>query len=240
MKPPQALTTTYPARLQTFSTTLITPAGPTPTGPTGAPSAAERSSGRTKRGGQVVNYAEVDGDDDFEHDAESRAAMMAGAQSMGGMPGAIGHLPGVEAIKRPIQLIGKPMQPRYHGGGYRYVCTPPIVYIHPDLDKKSERNTSSSLPQPSPRSSFPSGSTSTSTPLPAVACTTAFSGISTRFSLPPTPSPSPHALTSTSQSIPTHLSYLPPSATRSRNMPLSPLSRFQKAVGKCASSAIST
>lgn len=133
MKPPQALTTTYPARLQTFSTALITPAGLTPTGPAGAPSAAERTSGRTKRGGQVVNYAEVDGDDDFEHDAESRAAMMAGAQSMGGMPGAIGHLPGVEAIKRPIQLVGKPMQPRYHSGGYRYVCTSPLLscaYIH--------------------------------------------------------------------------------------------------------------
>lgn len=74
-----------------------------------------------------MNYAEVDGDDDFEHDAESRAAMMAGAQSMGGAPGAIGHHPGVEAIKRPIQLVGKPMQPRYHGGGYRYVYTSPLL-----------------------------------------------------------------------------------------------------------------
>lgn len=112
MKPPQACMTTYPARLQTFSTALITPAGPTPTGPSGTPSAAERSSGRTKRGNQVVSYAEVDGDDDFENDAESRAAIMAG-QAAGGPPGAIGGFPGVETIKRPVQLHPKLVQQRY-------------------------------------------------------------------------------------------------------------------------------
>lgn len=128
MKPPQALTTTYATRIATFSTALITPAGLNPaSGAPGATPVGERSSGRTKRGTTVVNYAEVDGDDDLEVDNESNVGQR-GSNTLivgGGPPqnglgtNIMGNI--VETIKRPVQVPGRPAQPRSSQGLYRYI-----------------------------------------------------------------------------------------------------------------------
>ncbi|CAZ84818.1 unnamed protein product [Tuber melanosporum] len=126
MKPPQALTTTYATRIATFSTALITPAGLNPTsGAPGATPVGERTSGRTKRGTTVINYAEVDGDDDLEVDGESNAGQRgsnalivgAGPPQNGLGTNSMGNV--VEAIKRPVQIPGRPAQPRSSQGLYR-------------------------------------------------------------------------------------------------------------------------
>ncbi|KAA8892688.1 hypothetical protein FN846DRAFT_788942 [Sphaerosporella brunnea] len=63
MKPPQALTTTYPVRLGAyFSSAMIGP----PAGAVAAAAAAPESARRTKRGTTAVNYAELDVDDDSD------------------------------------------------------------------------------------------------------------------------------------------------------------------------------
>jgi chromatin structure-remodeling complex subunit SFH1 len=117
--------------MATFSTALITPAGANPSSiAPGSTPAGERTSGRTKRGTTIINYAEVDGDDDLENDTEIGAGPR-GTSSLivGGGPPSLGGVGGmgtmgtiVEAIKRPVQVPGKPAQTRSGQGVYRYAA----------------------------------------------------------------------------------------------------------------------
>jgi chromatin structure-remodeling complex subunit SFH1 len=105
MKPPQALTTTYPARLGTyFASALIGPHA----GAVAAAAAAPDTARRTKRGTTAVNYAELDVDDDSE-----------GPTPAGGVPGAAqGEGAPRTRYTEPIHVHGKLVH-RPLGGTYR-------------------------------------------------------------------------------------------------------------------------
>ncbi|KAL7276324.1 Chromatin structure remodeling complex protein sfh1 [Rhizina undulata] len=111
MKPPQALVTTYASRISTFCTPLIVPAGLPSTGQQGAfgsgiGSLGERSSGRTKRGTTIINYAEVDGDDDLELEVDSGPRGGAAAPTPQAMAGA--GVPAMTLAEKRAMIQEKP------------------------------------------------------------------------------------------------------------------------------------
>ncbi|KAF8454208.1 hypothetical protein BGX38DRAFT_1089855 [Terfezia claveryi] len=115
--PPQALATTYPTRLNTFNTGLITPIIQAPslalTGAGGTPGTART----TKRGTQIINYAEAEEDDDIYEDNPSRGSVAlqttqssAGAQNNNNnqpsaLSQALGYDLSQDGIQRPCYIL---------------------------------------------------------------------------------------------------------------------------------------
>ncbi|KAI5805952.1 hypothetical protein EDC01DRAFT_609728 [Geopyxis carbonaria] len=101
MKPPQALATTYSARLGTFATALL--------GPAAGAVQAQVVERRTKRGTTAVNYSE-DAADDIEHHAPDSAAAAASA----GDPNPFAITRPEKPFAMPAKLVHRPL-----GGHYR-------------------------------------------------------------------------------------------------------------------------
>ncbi|RPB27906.1 SNF5-domain-containing protein [Terfezia boudieri ATCC MYA-4762] len=114
---PQAFATTYPTRLNTFNTGLITPIIQAPslalTGAGGTPGTART----TKRGTQIINYAEAEEDDDIYEDNPSRGSVAlqttqssAGAQNNNNnqpsaLSQALGYDLSQDGIQRPCYIL---------------------------------------------------------------------------------------------------------------------------------------
>lgn len=135
---PQALQTTYPARLSTFNTALITPVIQT----VSAPSALGTRT--TKRGTTIINYAEIEDDDDdiFEDRVdqvnqrgryaprpEGELAMPKPVVYGDGIQSVV-ELPGKE-VQRPVQLHFPRTQKQKEGAALR---PERLIPIRLDLD----------------------------------------------------------------------------------------------------------
>ncbi|KAI5805432.1 hypothetical protein DFH27DRAFT_370806 [Peziza echinospora] len=110
MLPPQALSTTYPTRLNTFNTGLITPII---TQPSLALVAGTPGSTRTtKRGTQIINYAEAEEDDDIYEDRVDRGGSsiqqnpsQGGSTQQSALSQALGYDLSTDGIQRPVYVL---------------------------------------------------------------------------------------------------------------------------------------
>ncbi|KAF8461886.1 hypothetical protein BDZ91DRAFT_735992 [Kalaharituber pfeilii] len=110
--PPQALSTTYPTRLNTFNTGLITPiiAPPSLSLAVGTPGTTRT----TKRGTQIINYAEVEDDDDIYEDRPERGSVSlqnnpsssgAAQQQPSALSQALGYDLSADGIQKPVYIL---------------------------------------------------------------------------------------------------------------------------------------
>ncbi|KAF8420854.1 hypothetical protein EV426DRAFT_552010 [Tirmania nivea] len=115
--PPQALATTYPTRLNTFNTGLITPIIQAPSLALAGAGGTPGTTRTTKRGTQIINYAEAEEDDDIYEDNPSRGSVAlqttqssAGAQSNNNnqpsaLSQALGYDLSQDGIQRPCYIL---------------------------------------------------------------------------------------------------------------------------------------
>lgn len=114
MMSPQALATTYPTRINTFNTGLITPIVAAPSLATLGASGTPGTTRMTKRGTQIINYAEAEDDDDIYEDRPERGsvALQATQSSIGGTQSqpsalslALGYDLSVDGIQKPVYIL---------------------------------------------------------------------------------------------------------------------------------------